>query len=303
MLDSADNAYYAVLEASAALEAEEASLQAAVLGLSIAEVRQQSGMINQGDYLKALADKETRENSRNQARRNLSLNKTKFRNITGINENIEPEQIDFSSYEKVIVHLAGISDEGAEKLFEAFWNILAKENPSLAKASLGNQRAEKNHTLTTRDLSPTISATIFSSDFNFLSSSGFNSSSYGGVSIRGSIPVDFWVLTNRMEKSAIARDSAAIDYINAVSSLEQDLRNALSNAYAQAGTVLSSRRTLEYTERHFAFVMERYRLGQGSVSDLSDATSLFINSRNNLNRASYSFLQSLSRLRSLAPPR
>jgi hypothetical protein len=45
--------------------------------------------------------------------------------------------------------------------------------------------------------------------------------------------------------------------------------------------------------------MERYRLLQSSVSDVSEATSLFINSRNNLNRASFAFLQSLSRLRSL----
>jgi len=57
VLDSADNAYYAVLEAMATLEAEESSLQTALTSLSIAEVRQASGMINQGDYLKAMADK------------------------------------------------------------------------------------------------------------------------------------------------------------------------------------------------------------------------------------------------------
>jgi len=45
--------------------------------------------------------------------------------------------------------------------------------------------------------------------------------------------------------------------------------------------------------------MERYRLSQSSVSDLNDAISLFISARNNLNRASYSFLQSISHIRSL----
>jgi hypothetical protein len=56
---------------------------------------------------------------------------------------------------------------------------------------------------------------------------------------------------------------------------------------------------LEYTEKHFEYVMERYRLSQSSVSDLEEASSLLITSKNNLSRASYGFLQSLSKLHSL----
>jgi outer membrane protein TolC len=298
VLDSADNAYYAVLEAVSALEAEEVSLQAAVLGLSIAEVRQSSGMINQGDYLKALADKESRENSRNQARRNLALSMTRFKTLTG-SQTAELEAIDFSMYENILNSLAGITDERADELFVYFWNIMAADNPSLAKAALGGKRAEMNHTLSKRDYAPTISATIFSSEFGYSVKDGFSNSSNGGITIRGTIPVDFWVMSNRLEKSKIALDTEAINFTNTQNSLEQELLNALSNAFAQAGSVLSMRRSLEYTESHFNYVMERYRLSQSSVSDLNEATSLFISGRNSLNRASYSFLQSLSRLRSL----
>jgi outer membrane protein TolC len=297
VLDAADNAYYAVLEAAATLEAEESSLQAAVLAFSIAEIRRASGMINQGDYLKALADLEARTNSRNQARRSLALYMTRFRAITGLEENAELEQIDFSAYEQVLVHLGAISDEQADVLFEVFWEMLAAANPSLAKAALNNQRAERSLSLTWRDSSPTINATIFSARIgNFITGNDTNS---GGVSITGSIPVDFWILSNRVERSRIARDSAAIDYMNTESSLEQELQSSLLNALAQAGSVLSSRRSLEYTESHFEYVMERYRLSQSSVSDLNEASTLLITSRNNLIRASYGFLQSLSRLRSL----
>jgi outer membrane protein TolC len=45
--------------------------------------------------------------------------------------------------------------------------------------------------------------------------------------------------------------------------------------------------------------MERYRLSQSSVSDLSDASALASSSRVQLIRAQYGFLQSLSKLRSL----
>lgn len=298
VLDAADNAYYAVLEAAAALEAEEASLQAVTLSLDIAEIRNANGMINRGDYLKAQADKEARENSRNQARRNLTLNIAKLKNLTGITGTVEFEQIDFDSYENLLSRLSSITDEEAGVLYETLWRVLAASNPSLEKAELSSQRAEKNLTLAWRDLSPTVKAT-FSTDLNYSTAGGFSTSSQGGISITGSIPLDFWVISNKIEKSKIARDSAALDYINTEISLGFDLQNALLNAFAQAGSVLSSRRTLQYTETHFDYTMERYRLSQSSVSDMSEATSLFLTSRNNYNKAAYGFLQSLSKLRSL----
>jgi outer membrane protein TolC len=299
VLDTADNAYYAVLEAAASLEAAESSLQTAELSLSMAEIRQSSGMINQGDYLRALAEKEARENTRNQARRNLALNEAKFNSLTGIAGTVELEDIDFNAYEDLLLYLAGISDEEADSLYERFWQVLVQVNPSLARAAFNSQRAEKNLSITKRDYSPTLSATIFSTGLNYSVEKGFSSTSSGGVSIRGSIPIDFWVMANRIEKSKISRDSAALDYIGAEISLETEMHSALINAFAQAESVLSSRRTLEYTEKHFEYVMERYRLSQASVSDVTEASSLLITSRNNLIRARYGFLQSLSRLRSL----
>ncbi|MCL2244147.1 MAG: TolC family protein [Treponema sp.] len=299
VLDELDSAYYTALESSATLEAEEASLQTVSYGFSVAEIRLENGMINYGDYLKALADKESRENSRNQARRNYNLNIAKLKNLTGITGNIELAPVDFNVYEEALQRLALISDDEADILYEKLWKIITASNPSLAKAAISNHRAEMNFSITKRDYAPTISATVFSTGLNYSAADGFRSSSSGGLTIRGSIPLDFWVLGNRLEKSKIARDSAALDFIGAEISLDTELQTALLNAFAQAGSVLSSRRSLEYTQKHLEFVMERYRLSQSSVSDLSEATSLFINSRNSQTKASYSFLQSLSRLRSL----
>jgi len=299
VLDAVDSAYYAVLEAAAAVEAEELSLKASEMTLSIAEIRKDGGMINQGDYLKALNDKEARENSFNQARRNLSLSMTRFKNLVGITGNVELEQINFDAYENLLMRLLAVSDEEADELYDKFLQIASASNPSLARASLSSQIAEQNHTLSKRDYFPTIRATIFTGGIN-LDINGFNrSSGHGGITISGSIPLDFWVLSNKVERNKAALESAAIDYINAEKSLEQELLNTLSNIYSQAGSVLSSGRSLEYTEVHFEFIMERYRLSLSSVSDLTEATSLLMSSRNNLNKATYSFLQSLSRLRSL----
>ncbi|MDR1837725.1 MAG: TolC family protein [Treponema sp.] len=300
VLDTVDNAYYAALEAAATLEAEESSLQTADLALSIAQIRHASGIINQGDYLKALADMEARTNSRNQARRSLALSMAKLKALIGVEGNFEMEQINFSVYEEALQRLSGISDEEADALFNELWDVLVTANPSLARAALSSQRAEKNLSLTWRGNAPTVSATVRLPLLNYSTANGFGTTiASGSVTISGSIPVDFWNLSNSVERSRIDRDIAVLNYANTESSLEQELQSALLNSLAQAGSVLSSRRSLEYTERHFEYVMERYRLSQSSVSDLNEVSTLLITSRNSHIRASYSFLQSLSHLRSL----
>ena len=298
-LDSADNAYYAVLEASATLEAEESSLQTALSSLAIAEIRQSSGMINPGDFLKALSDRESRENSRNQARRNLSLSIMKLKSLTGLADIPALEAIDFSGYEDLILYLATISDKDADALYDRFWKILAGANPSLARSALNRQSAEKRLSLARRDYIPRINASLFSTSLNYSTANGFGSTSGGGVSLTGSILLDFWVMANKIEKSKIALESASIDYVNAEAQLEMDLQSALIKTLDQSGSLLSSRRALDYAEKHFEYVMERYRLSLSSISDLTEASTMLINNRNSYIRSQYGFLQSLSKLRSL----
>jgi len=121
----------------------------------------------------------------------------------------------------------------------------------------------------------------------------------GKLSLNLTIPVDYWVIANNVEKSKIARDSAALDYISAEINLETDLQSALLNVLSYAGSIINTNLSLAYSEKHFEYVMERFRLSQSSISDLNEASTLLINSRNNLIKARYGFLQSLSKLRSL----
>ncbi|MDR2596190.1 MAG: TolC family protein [Treponema sp.] len=297
VLDSADNSYYAVLEAMAVLEAEESSLQTAIVSLSIAEVRRTTGMINQGDYLKALADKETRENYRNQAKRNLTLSVMKLKVLTGLSVIPELQQIDFCVFEELISCLVNISDDEADSLYAELWKTIASVNSSFVKASLANQRAEKNLSMTQLSYSPSLSASV-SSGLNYSPNNGMEMSG-GKLSLNLSIPVDYWVMVNNVKKSRIARDSAALDYISAEVNLETELQSALLNVFTYAGSVLNTGLIVEYSEKHFEYVMERYRLSQSSINDLNEASTLLINSRNNLIKAHYGFLQSLSKLRSL----
>ncbi|MDR1899567.1 MAG: TolC family protein, partial [Treponema sp.] len=79
VLAAADDIFFGALEAAAGLEAAESSLETAALSLSIAETRFQNRMMGRSDYLAALAEKESRENERNRARRDLTLSREKLK--------------------------------------------------------------------------------------------------------------------------------------------------------------------------------------------------------------------------------
>ncbi|MDR1352191.1 MAG: TolC family protein, partial [Treponema sp.] len=158
VLDAADAAYYGALQAEAALEAAETSLEAAALALSIAEIRLESGMIGYGDYLQALAEKEARETSRNQARRDRTIGRVTLKNITALAELPDAEEADFAAWEELLQKLAGLSEEGAAAFLQSFRTTATANNPALATAALVAGRAEQAVSLAKRDYLPSLSA-------------------------------------------------------------------------------------------------------------------------------------------------
>jgi outer membrane protein TolC len=297
VLNTADSAYYACLQSKASLESAEAALETAALALSIAETRAENGMIKQGDYLQALAEKESRENARNQAKRDLALSELRLKTLLGLAEAPALRDVELEGYAGFIEKLAAMTEEETLRLYGELLRAASGSNPALAKASLKKLQTEKQTSLAARDFSPTLSAS-FSTGLNYGVQDGLRPSS-GSVSLSGRIPLDYWVLRDNLTKKRIAGEQAALDYGGAEESLETELYTALLDLISQAGTVLSSRRAGEYAGKHFEYVMELYRLNQNSVSDLQEASSLARTNHNQLIRSQYGFLTSLSKLRSM----
>jgi len=297
VLDSADSTYYAVLEAGAYLDAAESALQNSMASLNIAEVRHDNGMINQADYLQALADKESKENSRNQARRALALNTSKLKTLIGAAFTPQPQEIDFSVYENLIQRLGNASDTDFDSLYNQLYNQVTIANPNLAKSLLATKMADENVKLAQRGYSPTVSAS-FSTGLNYTKDTGVKHNS-GTLSLSATIPVDVWNTANTVAKSKISQEQTALDYASISDQTQTDLQSDLINALSNAETVLSSRRAVDYAEMNFELIQEGYRLNQNSISDLTTASALLYTNRNNLISAQYGFLQSLSTLRSI----
>jgi outer membrane protein TolC len=298
VLDAVDAAYFGALEAGAALEAAESAREAAALALEIAEIRLEGGMISYGDYLQALAEKESKETAWNQSRRDLTLNKAKLRSLTAQAEAPEVEEVDFAVYEELMLKMAGLSDEGAAAFLGVFRETSAVNNPGMMKAALQNQQAEQSVTLARRDYLPSLSAGL-STGLNYSVPNGFEAVPTGKLSISASIPLDFALTAANVNKKEIARSEAALDLRNTGDSLDLEIQTAILDLLTQALSTLSSRRADEYAQRHYEQVLEKYRLSQSGVSELSDAAALATSNRNQYIKARYGFLTGLSKLRSL----
>jgi outer membrane protein TolC len=297
VLDDADAAYYGVLQAQAALDTAEASLESAVLALSTAEIRQANGMISVGDYLQALATKESREVARNQARQSLTLSRVKLQNLTG--QPVDPAELDFSVYDPLIEHLAALDDQATDGLYTRFLNAVVANSPSLAKAVLQNQKAEETVSKAAKSSMPSVSASFSTGlEYSFLNDGGLKLSA-GTFSISAIIPLDFWVTANSVAQKKILQEQEAINYRNTEASLFIEIQTALLKIIAQAETVLSSRRAYDSSSRSFDYTLESFTLAKSSVADLSTAAASASSATNQLVRAEYAFILGLSKLRSL----
>ncbi|MDR1398348.1 MAG: TolC family protein [Treponema sp.] len=301
VLSDADNAYYAVLQAQAALAAAELSLENADLGLAIAEVRLETGLISAGDYLKALIEKETQENGRNQARRDLSLKQTQFQNLVGLAGSQELEPVNFDAYENALQTLASLSDADIDALYTSLWKSVESSNPGLSRSALSYQQAGKNLESAQSKYLPTVTATASATaGLNWSPSiESFTTSTNGNVSLNVSIPLDIWVTANSVAQQKNNLSSANLSYEASRESTAISLMSALYTVVQQASAVLSSRRSYELSQQNYDYTMERYKLSQSSTADLTNASLTLTTSHNALNNAQFNFLKSLSAIRTL----
>ncbi|MDR0554972.1 MAG: TolC family protein [Treponema sp.] len=298
VLSAVDTAYYNVRKAIATLESAENALETANVSLAIAEIRRQNSMINEAGYLQALANKEKTENSRNDARRSLSLARLTLKNLLGLETLPEPEPVDFSALDSLLPSIAAMDDADFERVYERLWKNIESRNPGLIKAGIDTVKADQNLKSAVMGYSPTVNATAnMGLSYDFLN--GTFKIAEGKVGVTATIPLDFWNTGASVKKSRLSVNQQALTYQSKVESLDIDVQRALVSLISQAGQTLSSARTLEYARLNFDHVMELYRMNQNSLSALIDAEKLRLDSANNLTNARYEALSALSTLRSL----
>lgn len=295
-LDSVDEAYFAVLEDEAIVEAAKSDLESARLGLFIAEAKLAAGTITKTDYLEAESEASAKETSLSQAGRDLSIASRKLASLTGLKLPLSLEKVDFGAYDGLIQRLSAYSEESADALAASLRQAAYAANPSLAESALSVEKAKAQVSYAEAGYLPTVSASL--SHSLTLSSGGFEPAS-GSLSVTASIPLDLWSTKASVDSAKIDAEKAALSDGEARRSLELEADTAIFDCVAQARSVLSSEKAFEYATSHYANVLELYKLSSASASDLSTAAALVSSSQKSLIGARYGFLSCLSQIRSL----
>ena len=298
VLDSVDSAYYSTLESYSALEAAEADLKTSTLSLAIAETRLENGAISMTDYLQVESDVESKKTAQSQARRDLAIYSAKLASLTGLDSAPSAAKIDFSAYGSLIARLAGYSEENTDAFISAVRSAVRSNNPTLAKAALTGEQAKKNVTLAERTYLPSFSAS-WSVGKEWTALDGTEDMT-GKLSFTGTIPLDVWNTKVAVDKKIVAQKQASLDLEETGRTIDIDLQTAVLNCIAQARSVISSQKALEYAQKHYENEFELYKLSSASVSDLSTASALVSSNTKALISARYGFLSCLSTIRSVS---
>ncbi len=301
VINGVDAAYYAVLQARANLEAAKTSLHVAASTLEAAQVRYDNNMISYRDLLQALSEHESVNTSKKTAERTLVMNLTRLRNITGVSGTIVLDPIDFNAYEEIITFCLTLDEETVAVLEERLWLIMRQHSPDLAKAEIARQTSEKNLELAGKDYLPTLRAEL-STGLNYQYQYGRRNTPppfTGSLSLNLSVPLDFWVIKNKIDRQKLSAEQSQLSYLDTVSNLRITTQTAILDLVLQSGTALSARRAYEYAQHHFQYVSELYNMSQISMTEYCNAANQAYSSQNRYNDTRFAFLQAISRIRAL----
>jgi outer membrane protein TolC len=191
--------------------------------------------------------------------------------------------------------------EEIEERYQKLREGLSSRSPSLKSAFISLKRAENNYALSKSAFLPSLDLSLsFDMGYSFTARSPAKPLSYGAsVTLKGTIPLDYWVLANKERQQKNSLESSRIDYDEALAAFDIELQSQLFTLAGSARTLISSRRQAEYSALLLEQQQELFRLSGASMTAFLDASSRSLSSETQKTRAEYAFLRSLSALKSL----
>ena len=297
VLDSIDAAWYSLLQAYATKESAESSIASNQISLEIAKARREIGAVSVSDYLEAESNAESARATLGQAMRDVSIYSMKVASLTGLNKIPEIDRTDFSAYESLVASLSSCTDATVDSIVARVRDAALANNPDLASARLSRDKADKAVKEAATGYLPTVTAGV-STGLDYTALDGLSDPQVK-FSITGNIPLNGWVTASSVDKSRIAARQSAMSLDETARNLDINLATAVYGCVAEARSIVSSAKALEYAEKHYEGKLELYKLAAASVTDLSDAATLVSSNKGALIKARYAFLLSLTTVRSL----
>jgi outer membrane protein TolC len=301
VIEEADSRYFNYLEEEAALKTAELQMKRNALTLEIAEIRHSGGIISPGDYYLALSEMSAAEGALSGARTGLSLAKARLEQYSGIGSIESLRPVNFEDYEELFTGISRWTMEEIEGRYETIRARLSSRSPALKSAAISLKRAENDYALSKSAFLPSLNLGLsFDLGYSFTAKSPARPLSYGAsVSLGGTIPLDYWVLSNNRRRQKNSLESSRADYADALTNFDIELQSRLFTLAGSARALISSRRQAEYSALVLEQQQELFRLSGTSMLSLMDASSRSLSSETQKAAAEFSFLRNISSLKSL----
>lgn len=296
LISYADSAFFTVLEDEALVEAASSDLETAKIQLEIAKIKVETGALSKVDYLLTQSETASYQATLDQAKKSLASARAQLASLTGLPASIKLEEVDFSAYDNLFTRLIALDDTGIEALTAQFIASARKNSPALSSYALATSQASKTLDATKSTYLPTVTASVAQSVGLGSSSSLYHS---GSLTVSASLALDFWVTKNSVNQAQIALQQAQLDVVDAGTTLDLEVSQALYALMSSALAIPSNTKALEYAQSNYENVLEKFKLSNASTSDLSTAEALVSTDKTALISARYTFLSNLSTLRGL----
>ena len=296
-LQSADDAYYAVLAAQDAVDAAASDLDTAKASLDLAQAKRDAGIITKLDLLQAQANTAAAETTLDQDRWALRTAAATLASLIQAPLPLSVVPVDFSTYETLIGRLSGLDGSGLD-VFAS--NVLAsaeKNNPALAAAIIASRKAALGVDQARTAWWPSVSASLTGA-WSF--GGGAPSQQGGSLSLGATIPLGVWNTALGVVEARLATSQADNDLAEERRTLELGVRTSIFSWASASRAITSSQKALEYAQANYDSVFESFKLSLVTAADLTTAAQLVSTDQTAFNQAHYGFLQSMAALRTLA---
>jgi outer membrane protein len=301
ILEEADSRYFSCLEAEAAIKTAELQVEISSLALETAEIRRAGGILSPSDYFLALSNKSAADSALAAALTGLSLAQHRLAQLTGGAGTAGLAPLDFGDYEELLTSVSRWTMEEISDRFQKLKEQLASRSPSLKTAYITLRQAENNYALARSAFLPTLDlAASFDLDYAFNTRAPADPLSYSAsVTLSGKIPLNYWTLSNAEQRQKNSLESSRIDYEDTLAAFDIDLQSQLFTLVGNAQTLIANRRQAEYSSLLLEQQQELFRLSSVSMATFLDAASRSLSGETQKTRAEFSFLRSLSALKTL----
>jgi len=287
-----DARYLGALKAERTYETAVKDLEAAEKRLEIAKAKRAAGTLADTDYLQTQASWSTKRTAATQSKWAAEASRRKLDSYLGTNTEIEP--LDDAEYGALAAAVRKRAETDLDSLVKSLYAKGRAADPDMRKKEAAVMIADIAVKTKSAAFFPSLSvsaslkgtidaASEFSTDQSF--------------SISASVPL--FPISGRSSAAEIAKLNSA-SAASQVSSAEEELLlsfyTTTVDILSAAGQIESADAALEYAEQNHKLALEKFRLGSGAVSDLTDAEATLATARAQTTNARFDLYAAVTKL-------